>query len=193
MEKIKTDKVILVEGKYDKIKLSSLIDATIITTDGFSVFNNEEKCSMLRKISRERGIIILTDSDGAGFVIRNKLKGIIGDCENITNLYIPNISGKEKRKDKQSKQGFLGVEGIDDDTLRDIFTKAGIDTDTRVIHEQKQYTKTDLYELGLSGKDDSKQKREQICKLHSLPCSLSANAFLEAVNILNIPLKQTSD
>ena len=147
MEKIKTDKVILVEGKYDKIKLSSFLDATIITTNGFSVFNNVEKCAMLRKIATERGIIILTDSDGAGFVIRNKLKGIIGNCDNITNIYVPNIKGKESRKSKESKQGFLGVEGIDIDVLKSIFEKAGITYNNADVKAEVSYTKTDLYNL----------------------------------------------
>lgn len=188
MEKIKIDKVILVEGKYDKIKLSSILDATIMTTNGFSVFNNSEKCAMLRKIAAERGIIILTDSDGAGFVIRNKLKGIIGNCDNITNIYVPNIKGKESRKSKESKQGFLGVEGIDIDTLKSIFEKAGITGSVTDTENSTVYTKTDLYSLGLSGQDDSSLKREQICKENGLPISMSANAFLEAVNILKIKL-----
>lgn len=188
MERIKTDKVIIVEGKYDKIKLSSFIDATIIPTNGFSVFNNTEKCTMLRKISSERGIVILTDSDGAGFVIRNKLKGIIGNLDNVTNIYIPNIKGKESRKSKESKQGFLGVEGVDVDMLKDIFEKAGITDNCTDNANCKFYTKTDLYNLGLSGHDDSSLKREQICKKHNLPLSMSANAFLEAVNILKIKL-----
>lgn len=188
MDKIKIDKVILVEGKYDKIKLSSFIDATIITTNGFSVFNNSEKCEMLRRIAAERGIIILTDSDSAGFVIRNKLKGIIGNCENITNIYIPGIKGKESRKNKMSKQGLLGVEGMSTECLKEIFKKAGIyESNTRIY--KACYTKTDLYNLGLSGHEDSGIKREQICKENDLPTTLSANAFLEAVNILGISLE----
>ena len=188
MDRIKTDKVILVEGKYDKIKLSSVIDATIITTNGFSVFNNTEKCAMLRKIAEERGIIIFTDSDGAGFVIRNKLKGIIGHLDNITNIYIPSIKGKESRKSKESKQGLLGVEGIDTNLLKSIFKKAGISSTASLQTQTQSYTKTDLYNLGLSGHEDSASKRDEICKNNGLPSSLSANAFLEAVNILKIKL-----
>ena len=188
MDKIKTDKVILVEGKYDKIKLSSFVDATIMTTNGFSVFNNTQKCEMLRRIAAKRGIIILTDSDSAGFVIRNKLKGIIGSCENITNIYIPGIIGKESRKSKMSKQGFLGVEGMDTECLKEIFQKAGI-SESKTFVKKACYTKTDLYNLGLSGHADSTIKREKICKENGLPSTLSANAFLEAINILGISLE----
>lgn len=189
MDKIKTDKVILVEGKYDKIKLESLVDATIITTNGFSVFNDKEKCTLLRKISSERGIIVLTDSDGAGFLIRNKLKGIIGNSDKITNIYIPQILGKEKRKSKQSKQGLLGVEGIDVSVLRELFEKAGVDVTSQNNEENiRRYTKSDLYELGYSGKENSASMREEKCRENGLPSSMSTNAFLDAVNLLKIKL-----
>lgn len=186
MEKIKTDKVIIVEGKYDKIKLSSIIDAYILTTDGFSIFNNKEKCSLIRRLARTKGIIILTDSDGAGFVIRNKIKGFVDKESEIINLYAPQILGKEARKNKASKQGYLGVEGIDTDNLKRIFDKAGI---TSQGNDNKQlYTKTDLYNLGLSGGSDSSLKRDEICKNNDLPLGMSANAFLFAVNLLGIKL-----
>lgn len=187
MEKIVTNKVIIVEGKYDKVKLSAFIDGVIIPTNGFSVFNNTEKCQMIRKIAAEKGIIILTDSDGAGFVIRNKLRGIIGNTDNIINLYIPQVKGKESRKSKESKQGFLGVEGIDVQTIMEIFEKAGIVTQSTSISD-KGYSKADLYELGYSGKDDSSAKRDTVCKENGLPIGMSANAFLEAVNILKVKL-----
>ncbi len=187
MEKIVTDKVIIVEGKYDKIKLSAFIDGVIIPTNGFSVFNNTEKCQLIRKIAAEKGIIILTDSDGAGFVIRNKLRGLIGNTDNITNLYIPQIKGKETRKSKESKQGYLGVEGIDIKTIREIFEKAGVFNQSSEM-DYKCYSKAELYELGYSGKDDSSAKRDIICKENGLPTGMSANAFLEAVNILKVKL-----
>ena len=192
MDKIKIRQVVLVEGKYDKIKLSDFIDGTIMTTNGFSVFNNEEKCIMLRRIAKERGIVILTDSDGAGFVIRNKLRGIIGSCENIINLYIPNIAGKEKRKNKASKQGYLGVEGIDTGELKSIFEKAGLCSTDNTELSKETYSKIDLYNMGLSGHDDSSKKRAEICRINGLPESLTANAFLEALNILKIKI-WTSD
>ena len=185
--KIKTDKVIIVEGKYDKIKLSSVVEANIIATNGFSIFNNAEKSALIRRLAKKCGIIILTDSDGAGFVIRNKIKNIIGsDCE-IINLYSPQIFGKEARKSTASKEGYLGVEGIDADKIRELFEKAGLTTDSPVT--SKTYTKADLYALGLSGRDDSAERRDEICRNNSLPCGMSANAFLAAVNMLAINLE----
>lgn len=186
MEKIKTDKVIIVEGKYDKIKLSSIVDAHIITTDGFALFNNAEKRSLIRQLAEKRGIVVLTDSDGAGFVIRNKLKGYVGkNCE-IINLYAPQIVGKESRKNKESKQGLLGVEGIEADTIRSLFEKAGITSESK--KSALTYTKTDLYNLGLSGGSDSGSKRDEICVKNDLPKGMSANAFLAAVNLLGIKI-----
>lgn len=187
MEKIKTDKIIVVEGKYDKNKLSSIVDAHIITTDGFSLFNNKEKRMLLKKLSEKYGVIILTDSDGAGFVIRNKLKGFLSNNCEIINLYAPRILGKESRKNKPSKEGYLGVEGIDASELREIFEKYGVSSDSRVV--TSCYTKTDLYDLGYSGKDDSSAKRDKISSLNGLPTGMSANAFLEAVNMLGIILE----
>lgn len=186
MEKIKTDKVIIVEGKYDKIKLSSIIDAHIITTDGFSLFNNKEKQSLIRKLAEKHGIVILTDSDGAGFVIRNKLKGYLDKDSEIINIYAPQILGKEARKNKASKEGFLGVEGVEAETIRSLFEKAGIIGN--YIKEKCEYSKTDLYTLGYSGRSDSSTKRDEICKANELPLGMSANAFLGAVNLLGISL-----
>ena len=187
MKKIKTDRIIIVEGKYDKIKLSSVVDAHIITTDGFSLFNNKEKCALIRKLSKKNGIVILTDSDGAGFVIRNKLKGYLDNDSEIINLYAPQIVGKESRKNKASKQGLLGVEGIESETIRSLFEKAGITSDEKKC--AVNYTKTDLYNLGLSGGSDSSNKRDDICEKNGLPRGMSANAFLAAVNLLGIDLK----
>ena len=125
MEKLKIDKPIIVEGKYDKNKLSSFIDGVIIVTDGFSVYGDEELKAYIRKCARETGIIILTDSDSAGFRIRGFLKGLCNEGE-IINVYIPDVFGKEKRKELPSKEGKLGVEGIDVMTLRAAFEKAGV-------------------------------------------------------------------
>jgi len=187
MEKIKTDKVIIVEGKYDKIKLSSIVDAHIITTDGFALFNNVEKRALIRRLAEKRGIVVLTDSDGAGFVIRNKLKGYVGNEYKIINLYAPKIDGKESRKNKASKEGLLGVEGIEAETIRSLFEKADITSDSK--KSGVSYTKTDLYNLGLSGGSDSSSKRDEICEKNDLPKGMSANAFLAAVNLLGIDLK----
>lgn len=186
MEKIKTSKVIIVEGKYDKIKLSNVVDATILTTDGFSLFNNREKCALIRRLAKKCGIVILTDSDSAGFVIRNKLKGFIDSDSEIINLYAPQIVGKEARKNKASKDGILGIEGIENETIRCLFKKAGIASGER--KNVKNYTKTDLYALGLSGGNDSSTKRDRICLENELPTGMSANAFLSAVNLLGIEL-----
>ena len=186
MEKIKTDRVIVVEGKYDKIKLSSILDAHIITTDGFSLFNNKEKRMLLRKLAEKFGIVILTDSDSAGFVIRNKIKGYLSNNCEIINLYAPRVLGKESRKNKSSKEGYLGVEGIDTEELKMLFEKSGILSSER--ENTPLYSKTDLYTLGLSGKDDSSAKRVEICLANGLPTGMSANAFLESVNLLGIKL-----
>lgn len=186
MDKIKLDKVIIVEGKYDKIKLSSFIDAYILTTDGFSLFNNKDKCDLIRSFAKTKGIVILTDSDSAGFLIRNKIKSIVEKDSNVINLYAPQIMGKEKRKQAPSKQGILGVEGVECSILKDIFEKAGLLSEN---HQQKSnYTKTDLYELGFSGCDNSSIRRDEFCKNNGLPCGMSANAFLDTVNLLGLKL-----
>ncbi len=187
MEKIKVNGVIVVEGKYDKIKLSSFIDGVIITTNGFSLFSNDGKKALIRKLSANQRIIILTDSDGAGLVIRNKIKNLAGKDADIINLYTPKISGKEKRKNKPSKEGSLGVEGIDAEMLREIFFNAGLLSD--LPHESKKhYTKADLFALGLSGTSDSQKRRSEILSANALPTDMSANAFLEAVNLIGIEL-----
>ena len=187
-EKIKLDCVVLCEGKYDKIKLSSFIDAVMITTDGFGIFNNQEKKALLRKICKTKKLVILTDSDSAGFLIRNKLSGFLGK-ENIINLYIPQIKGKEKRKLEKSKEGFLGVEGIVTKSLYKIFEKASLlaNPDAK-SPETRKITKTDFYNLGLSGKPDSSEKRKALCRKFDLPESLSANALIEAVNLLSLDI-----
>lgn len=178
---IKLKEAVIVEGKYDKIRLESVIDAPIIVTDGFGIFKNREKMNYIRKLARSRGIIILTDSDSAGFLIRSHITGCIKDG-NIKNVYIPDVFGKEKRKDKPSKEGKLGVEGIDGEVILSALKKAGIGAD--ITNEPtKKITKADLYELGLNGTDGSKQKREAALKKLGLPSRMSQNAMLEALNI----------
>mgnify|MGYP002514799583 CR=1 FL=1 len=178
---IKLKEAVIVEGKYDKIRLESVIDAPIIVTDGFGIFKNREKMNYIRKLARSRGIIILTDSDSAGFLIRSHITGCIKDG-NIKNVYIPDVFGKEKRKDKPSKEGKLGVEGIDGEVILSALKKAGIGAD--ITNEPtKKITKADLYELGLNGTDGSKQKREAALKKLELPSRMSQNAMLEALNI----------
>lgn len=184
MEKMKIAQTILVEGKYDKIKLESILDANIITTGGFSVFNNEEKIALIRRIADKNGLIILTDSDPAGFVLRNKLKGMLSGNDKILHIYIPTEKGKEKRKKEYSKAGLLGVEGIDADKLRGIFSKYTVKENEN--GKKELITKAYMYEIGLSGKDNSTEKRDIIAQKLGLPSGMSANAFLEAINILGV-------
>ncbi|MBQ7821083.1 MAG: DUF4093 domain-containing protein [Clostridia bacterium] len=180
MEKLKIDYPILVEGKYDKIKLDSVVDALVVTSDGFRIFKSDEKRALLRKLAERSKIIVLADSDSAGMLIRSCVKGIIPN-DRIINVYTPQVKGKEKRKDKPSKEGFVGVEGIAADTVRRLLEPyAG--TERKVCG--RKITKTDFYELGLSGTDGASERRERICTALELPSTLTANALLEAVNLL---------
>ena len=190
MEKMKIAQTILVEGKYDKIKLESILDANIITTGGFSVFNNEEKIALIKRIAEKNGLIILTDSDPAGFVLRNKLKGMLSGNDKILHIYIPTEKGKEKRKKEYSKAGLLGVEGIDADKLRELFSRYVVVNNTQ---ERKEViTKAFLYEIGLSGQASSNEKRNAAAEKIGLPKGMSANAFLEAINILGVSKEEIS-
>lgn len=184
MEKLKISQTVLVEGKYDKIKLESILDANIITAGGFSLFNNNEKIALIRRIAEKNGLIILTDSDPAGFVLRNKLKGMLPKSDKIIHIYIPSEKGKEKRKKEYSKAGLLGVEGIDAEKLRELFAEY-VDCDG-VRNDKKILTKAFLYENGLSGGERSSEKREAVAVKLGLPSGMSANAFLEAINILGV-------
>ena len=179
-EKIKISLPIIVEGKYDKIKLDSIFDATVIVTGGFSVFNNKEKQLLIRRIGRD-GIIVLTDSDGGGKQIRSFLQGALPK-EKIHNLYIPKIKGKERRKDHVSKEGFLGVEGMEKDELVRIL--APFIGDGKIEKSGKMITKVDFYMDKLTGFENSSLLREQLCRLADLPTDLTPNALLEAMNLL---------
>ena len=179
---IHTDKVVVVEGKYDAIKLDGILDATVITTDGFQIFKDKEKQSLLMTLATKRGLIVLTDSDSAGFMIRNFLGSRIPQ-EYITNVYIPDIYGKEKRKDKPSAEGTLGVEGMPVEVLEEAFKKAG------VLGEKpktlgRQITRLDFYEDGLMGGVGSKEKREKLLLKLELPKRLSTTSLLKIINIL---------
>ena len=180
-EKIKLDRPVIVEGKYDKNKLSSIIDADIITTDGFGIFRESDKKSFIRRIADKNGIFILTDSDGAGLVIRNYFNSVLPK-DKVTHLYIPQIKGREKRKTSDSKEGLLGVEGISSDLLRSIFMPFAAENYTD--SKKGGITKTDLYSDGLLGSDDSAVKRAKIAVSAGLPSNLSSNAFLAAMNLL---------
>jgi len=175
---------IIVEGRYDKIKLSGIVSAPIIETNGFRVFSDKEKQTLIRKTAEVRGIIILTDSDGAGLVIRNFLKASV-DNSKIKNCYIPQIKGKEKRKQKSGKEGLLGVEGVGNEVI----VKALRDCGATIVGEkaaacENGISKADLCALGLTGGDNSREKRRALLKQLKLPEYLSTNAFLTAVNCL---------
>lgn len=176
--KIKIPYPVIVEGKYDKIKLGSIIDANIITSDGFGIFNSEEKQEMIRKLAKSGKVIILTDPDGAGLVIRNFFRGIL-ESENIINLYVPCIKGKERRKNAASAEGYLGVEGVDADVLRELFKPFEEKTP-----KGREVTKADLYADGLLGADGSSQRRKELLKKMGLPVNLSSGAMPEAINAL---------
>ena len=173
---------IVVEGKYDKIKLSSILDAVILVTDGFRIFRDPEKMALIQYYARTTGVIVLTDSDRAGFQIRNYLKGAVMDGK-LYHVYIPDIYGKEHRKEKPSAEGKLGVEGIRKDVLLEAFAKAGVLTD-EVPEKADPITRYDLYELGLSGGADSKARRKALQKRLGLPDLLSAASLLEVLNTM---------
>ncbi len=171
---------IIVEGKYDKERLRQLTDAPILCTHGFSLYRSKALLNSIRYFAKTRGILILTDSDRAGFRIRNHIKTCVGkDCV-IKNAYIPSISGKERRKEKPGKEGLLGVEGMTEDVLREILRTAA--TPIENTAEVKLVTKTNFFEDGLTGKSDSGQKRKALAKLLHLPPNISSNALLDFLN-----------
>ncbi len=179
--------VIVVEGKYDKNALAQLVDATILETRGFGVFKDREMQSYLRRAAEKRGIVVLTDSDGAGFVIRNFLKGILPK-DQVKHAYIPDVSGKERRKAAPGKEGKLGVEGMRPEVLLEALRRAGatiLDADCPI--SAGEITKADLARIGLSGGKDSSRKRQLLLKRLNLPAGMSANAMLQALNLLYTP------
>ncbi len=179
--KIHVKQPIIVEGKYDKIKLESIVDGLIITTDGFRIYKDKEKMCLIRAFAQKDGVIVLTDSDGAGFQIRNHLKSCIKNGR-IINIYIPDIFGKEKRKDKPSKEGKLGVEGMDKELLRKAFLEAGVISDTK--SREPWLTKADLLDDGLTGGENSTLYRKRLSEELSLPERISVNGLMEVLNRL---------
>lgn len=173
------DKPIIVEGKYDKIKISKLVDTMIITTNGFTIFKNKKSRKMIRDLANKNGIVILTDSDWAGKIIRNHIKSISKDGI-IYNAYIPKINGKERRKREWSKEGILGVEGLNDETIINALQKSGALSSS--IRKDKTM-KNDLYELGLIGGENSRKLRIQLLRKYNLPDNLSTNDLLDYINI----------
>ncbi len=177
---IKLNMPVVVEGKYDKIKLSNIIDATIIVTNGFSVFRDKEKRKLISLLAKKYGIIVMTDSDSAGNMIRSHIKKICPDGK-IINVYIPQILGKEKRKATASKEGYLGVEGMSEKVIEEALNKSGVTVSTEI---KKKITKNDLFKLKLSGQSNSNEKRQSFLLFSGLPTGLSSSAFLDAVNAL---------
>ncbi len=180
-EKLKIDRPVIVEGKYDKITLSSVIDAHIIPTGGFSIFHQKEKLAMIRRLGEAHGVIVLTDSDGAGQLIRSHLSSTLPK-EKIIHLYTPPIPGKEKRKKTASRAGLLGVEGIEAARLRELF--APFATDATQRPRGRRIEKSDLYADGLSGGPRAAARRQAMLAYFDLPRDMSANALLEALNLL---------
>lgn len=183
MSKPRIEEVIVVEGRYDRNMLLQVVDATVVETGGFSVFNDREKLAFLRKLAQKRGLILLTDSDGAGFVIRNYLKGAI-PTEQVKQAYIPDIPGKERRKRKAGKEGKLGVEGMTPEILLQALRRGGATFVGEAAPSAAiPITKADLLDRGLIG-PGSTQKRQQLLKNLELPEHLTPNALLETLNLL---------
>lgn len=180
---IRVREVIVVEGRYDRNALSQVVDAVILETSGYGIFNDREKLALLRRIADERGLIVLTDSDGAGFVIRRYLKGAL-DPAKVKHAYIPDIAGKEKRKSSPSKEGKLGVEGMRPEVLLDALRRAGATFCDEAAPQKEPITKADLYAAGLSGGANSAEKRKALLKKLDLPEKLTANALLDVLNVL---------
>ena len=178
---IKIKEAVIVEGKYDKIKLSGILDTVIVETDGFAVFKDKEKQHLIRFLAEKRGIIIMTDSDSAGFKIRSFLKGIIKN-DNVKNVYIPDIYGKEKRKTEMSKEGKLGVEGMETKIIMTALEKAGVLYNENDKREGREITHTDFFEDGISGGENSSQIRKAFAKQLGLPELISSSALLKIIN-----------
>ncbi len=180
---VKISEVIIVEGKYDKNTLSQIVDATIIETGGFAVFNNKERLSLIRKLAEKRGIIVFTDGDGAGFVIRNFLKGAI-DKDKIKHAFVPDIYGKEKRKSSPSKEGKLGLEGMKPEIILDALKKSGATIDGNENSKGGVLSTADYFSLGLSGGNNSDGLRTAVKNKMGLPEKMSSKALFQALSIL---------
>ena len=183
MEKIKVREVIVVEGRYDLNKLKQMIDGVIITTDGFGIFHNSEKMELIRRMGEKRGVIVLTDSDGAGFVIRNHLKSCLPK-HLLKHAYIPDVQGKERRKKTRSKEGKLGVEGMTQAVILDALKRAGATIDGASATVGGTLTKADLFGMGLSGTPNSAENRKKLIAALELPEKLSPNALLDVLNAM---------
>ena len=180
---VKIKEAILVEGRYDKNTLSQIVDAPILETNGFGIFKDKKQMALLRQVAEKRGLIVFTDADGAGFVIRNHVKSAISG-KFLKHAYTPDIFGKERRKDKAGKEGKLGVEGMKPEIILEALRKAGATIEGEDIPAFNAITKQDMMELGLSGGADASAKRLALLKKLNLPEHMSANALLQALNLL---------
>ena len=179
---IKINEVVIVEGKYDAATLSNLVDALIITTGGFSLFSDKEKRELIVELGKKRGLVVLTDSDDAGFRIRNYINKFACNVP-IKNVYIPSIKGKESRKDKPSKEGLLGVEGVSADILIQALNRAGVVTND-TVKTSNEITYTHLFEFGISGTEGGADKRRELLQKIGLPVRLSKKSLLQVLNSL---------
>ena len=183
MERLKIPYPVIVEGKYDKLRLESVIEAHIIPTDGFGIFKKEEKASMFRALAKKTPLILLTDSDGAGKLIRSHLTSVLPK-ERLIQLYVPRISGKEKRKNEPSAEGILGVEGMERELLFELFKPYANADAVAARMAENPLCKTDFYEDGLTGKEGSSEKRDALCTQLGLPLGMTPNALLAALRVL---------
>ena len=184
-EKLKIREDIVVEGRYDKNTLSQAVDAVILETGGFGIFSSEETVKLLKFYADRVGLIILTDSDGAGFTIRNRIKGCIA-ADRLKHAYIPDVYGREKRKRTASKEGKLGVEGMDGETLKQCLIRAGATVEGEEAGKKSGLGRWDMYSLGLNGKPGSSAKRAELCRRIGLPERLGADALLDALNTMGL-------
>lgn len=180
---VKIKEAIVVEGRYDKNTLSQIVDAPVLETSGFGIFKDKQQMALLRRVAQTRGLIVFTDSDGAGFVIRNHIKSAI-PAKYLKHAYIPDIPGKEKRKSAPGKEGKLGVEGMTKEVILEALRKAGATMEGEDAPQCRGITKQDLMALGLSGGPDAAAKRLALLKKLDLPEYMSANAMLQALNLL---------
>ena len=180
---VKIKEAIVVEGRYDKNTLSQIVDAPILETSGFGIFKDKQQMALLRRIAETRGLIVFTDSDGAGFVIRNHIKSAIPG-QYLKHAYIPDIYGKERRKSAPGKEGKLGVEGMTREVILESLRRAGATIEGEAVSGSQQITKQDLMELGLSGGADASNNRLKLLKKLNLPERMSPNAMLQALNLL---------
>ena len=176
-----TDRVILVEGRYDKARLASLTDAMIVTTDGFGIFSDKEKQRFLKTLAQKKGLLILTDSDAAGFRIRSFIQNLVNTAD-VIHVYIPDIYGKETRKDAPSKEGKLGVEGVPNETLVEALRKAGVFDETPGLPDSSPITSADLFTAGLNGTENAAARRRAFLARLGLPARLSGANLLKTLN-----------